>query len=115
MADEVIKVRPLSNSQLETLREHGEEQTAEADTKLYEVGAESYPFIALLEGEVAILDGDGNEIVRHGPSAFLGELNLLTGQAVFITALALTPLRYIAVEREEFRKLLYQNGPLSDL
>jgi len=112
---EVIAPHPLSSSQLDLLREHGEEHTADAGEKLYDVGDESYPFIALLEGEVAIVDGDGNEIVRHGPSAFLGELNLLTGQAVFITALALTPLRYIAVEREEFRKLLYQNGPLSDL
>ena len=27
-----------------------------------------YPFIAILEGEVAILDAAGHEIVRHGPS-----------------------------------------------
>ena len=115
MADEVIATRPLSSSQLETLREHGEEHTAEAGETLYDIGDESYPFIALLEGEVAILDGAGHEIVRHGPSAFLGELNLLTGQAVFITARAETPVRYIAVDRDEFRELLYEYGPLSEL
>ena len=43
---------------------------------LYRVGDTTYPFIAILEGEVAILDAAGNEIVRHGASGFLGELNL---------------------------------------
>ena len=51
---------------------------------LYRVGDRSYPFIAILEGEVAILDAAGNEIVRHGASGFLGELSMLSGQTVFV-------------------------------
>ena len=82
---------------------------------LYRVGDQRYPFIAILEGEVAILDAAGNEIVRHGPSGFLGELNLLSGQTVFVTAVVTEPLRYIAVERDALRSLLYEDGPLSDL
>jgi len=46
---------------------------------------------------------------------FLGELNLLSGQTVFVTAVVTKPLRYIAVERDEFRKLLFDDPPLSDL
>src|SRR6185295_2614660 len=56
-------------------------------------------FVAIREGEVAIVDAAGNELVRHGPSGFLGELNLLSGQTVFLNALVTEPLRYIAVER----------------
>ena len=107
--------RVLSKSQLATLRQHGEERTAEAGEKLFEIGDETYPFIAILEGEVAVLDSTGNEIVRHAGSGFLGELNLLTGQAVFLTAEATKPMRYIAVEREELRKLLLEDAPLSDI
>ena len=44
----------------------GEERTAEVGDVLYRVGDATYPFIAILEGEVAILDAAGNEIVRHG-------------------------------------------------
>src|SRR5207248_7212843 len=62
-----------------------------------------------------VLDAAGNEIVRHGASGFLGELNLLAGHTVFVTALVTKPLRYIAVERDAFRALLYEDGPLSDL
>ena len=82
---------------------------------LFRVGDARYPFIAILEGEVAILDAAGNEIVRHGASSFLGELNLLSGQTVFLTAVVTEPLRYIAVDRDALRALLFDDGPLSDL
>jgi thioredoxin reductase (NADPH) len=105
----------LSASQLATLARLGEERTAEAGDTLYAVGDRSYPFIAILEGEVAILDAAGNEIVRHGPPGFLGELNLLSGQTVFVTAVVTEPLRYVAVDRDAMRSLLYEDGPLSDI
>jgi thioredoxin reductase (NADPH) len=105
----------LSASQLARLAALGEERTASVGDVLYRVGDRSYPFIAILEGEVAVVDGAGNEIVRHGPSVFLGEMNLLTGQTVFLSAVVTKPLRYIAVERDVLRDLLFEDGPLSDL
>ncbi len=105
----------LSPSQLTTLRELGEERTAEPGDVLYRVGDREYPFIVILEGEVTIRDSTGNDIVRHGASGFLGELNLLSGQTVFVTAVVTEPLRYLAVEREALRTLLYEDGQLSDL
>jgi thioredoxin reductase (NADPH) len=97
------------------LAEHGEERTAAVGEKLFEIGDETYPFIAILEGEAAVRDGAGNEIVRHGASGFLGEMNLLSGQTVFLTAVVTEPMRYIAVEREELRRLLREDAPLSDI
>jgi thioredoxin reductase (NADPH) len=106
---------PLSASQLTTLAELGEERTADVGDVLYRVGDRRYPFIAILEGEVAILDPAGQEILRHGPSRFLGELNLLSGQAVFVTAVVTQALRYVAVDRDALRQLLYDHGGLSEL
>jgi thioredoxin reductase (NADPH) len=106
---------PLSPSQLAALAEIGEERSAPVGELLYRVGDRTYPFVAILEGEVAIIDAAGNELVRHGPSGFLGELNLLTGQTVFVNALVTEPVRYIAVERGVLRSLLNEDGPLSDL
>ena len=105
----------LSPSQLATLRTKGEERTADVGDVLFRVGDRTYPFIAIVEGEVAILDSTGRQIVRHGTSGFLGELNLLSGQTVFLTAVVTQPLRYIAVEREELRTLLFEDSALSDL
>jgi thioredoxin reductase (NADPH) len=107
--------RVLSSSQLTTLREHGEERTADVGEKLYEIGDATYPLIAIVEGEAAVLDASGQEIVRHGPSGFLGEINLLSGQTVFLTAVVTEPMRYIAVEREVLRELLFEDTSLSDL
>ncbi len=105
----------LSPSQLTTLRERGEERTAGVGEILFRVGDLSYPFIAIVEGEVAIQDATGREIIRHGASGFLGEINLLSGQTVFLTAVVTKPLRYIAVERDALRPLLYDDAQLGDL
>ncbi len=110
-----LPIRVLSSSQLATLAEHGEERTAEVGEKLFEPGDATYPFAAIIEGEIAVRDPAGDEIVRQGPNGFLGELNLLTGQAVFLTAEVTEPLRYIAVDREELRRLLFEDASLSEL
>ncbi len=107
--------RVLSTSQLQTLARHGEERSAAVGEKLFEIGDATYPFIAILEGEVAVTDAAGHEIVRHGAAGFLGEMNLLSGQTVFLTAVVTEPMRYIAVDREALKQLLFDDGALSDL
>ncbi len=105
----------LSAAQLEALANVGEERTAAVGDVLFRVGDLRYPFIAIIEGEAAILDGHGREIVRHGPAGFLGEINLLSGQTVYLTAVVTKPMRYIAVDRDVLRPLLFDDAPLSDL
>jgi thioredoxin reductase (NADPH) len=105
----------LSAAQLATLREHGEERSAAVGEVLFRVGDRRYPLIAIIEGEAAILDAAGREITRHRASNFLGELNLMSGQTVYLTAVVTEPMRYIAVDREQLRPLLFDDAPLSDL
>jgi thioredoxin reductase (NADPH) len=105
----------LSAHQLATLAEHGEERMAAVGETLFEVGDERYPFIAIIEGEAAVLDPAGREIIRHGASGFLGEISLLSGQTVFLTAVATRPMRYIAVAREALLPLLADDAAMADL
>jgi len=105
----------LSASQLATLAAHGEERSADVGEVLFRVGDRRYPFIAIIEGEAAILDTAGNEIVRHGGSGFLGEISLMSGQTAFVTAVVTQPMRYIAVDRDALRPLMFDDGPLGDL
>ncbi len=111
----VVTSAVLSASQLATLRSHGEERSAAVGEVLFAVGEERFPFIAILEGEASVQDPSGREIVRHGASGFLGEMGLLTGQTAYLTAVVTQPLRYIAVDREELRPLLFEDAPLADL
>jgi thioredoxin reductase (NADPH) len=105
----------LSPSQLAMLAARGEERTADVGDVLYRIGDQTYPFIAILEGEVAIRDAAGNELVRHGALGFLGELSLLSGQTVYLDAVVTAPLRYIEVDRAVLRSLLFEDGLFSDL
>jgi thioredoxin reductase (NADPH) len=105
----------LPQSQLRTLASRGKERTAAVGDVLFRVGDARYPFIAILEGEAAILNSAGDEIIRHGKSGFLGGMNLMSGQTVYLTAVVTQPMRYIAVDRDDLRALLFEDGPLSDL
>ena len=57
----------LSASQLERLGEWVRSARRDVGDALFRVGDATYPFVAILEGEVAILDAAGNEIIRCGP------------------------------------------------
>ena len=55
-------VRCCRSRSSSSLAAHGEERTAAVGDVLFQVGDRRYPFIAILEGEAAILDAAGNEI-----------------------------------------------------
>jgi thioredoxin reductase (NADPH) len=107
--------RVLSEAQLDQLARHGEERTAAVGDVLFEVGDATYPFIAIREGAASVRDQTGREMVAVGPSEFLGEMSLLSGQTVFLTAVVTEPMRYVAVDRIRLRDLLFEDGTLSDM
>ena len=105
----------LSEGQLRTLAANGEERTAAEGEFLFRIGDASYPLIVVLEGEAAILDSAGNEIVRQGAGGFMGEVGLLSGQTVYVDGVVTKPMRYIAVDRDDLRRLLFEDEALADM
>jgi thioredoxin reductase (NADPH) len=105
----------LSDAQLATLAHVGVERTAPVGHVLFQAGDRRYPFIAIIEGEAMIQDDAGRELIRHRESGFIGEMNLLSGQTAYVTAVVTRPLRYIEVDRDVLRRLLFEDGPLGDL
>ena len=81
---------------------------------LFRVGDRRYPLIAIIEGEAADLD----QTVRSQPPR-PGRLPRGVEPALWADRLLHghrdQPLRYIAVEREELRALLFEDSALSDL
>jgi len=68
-----------------------------------------YDFYVVLSGAVEIVvNSEGKErvIARHGAGRFLGELNLLTGQRVFVSARVAEAGEVIAVPRDALRRLI---------
>ncbi len=63
-----------------------------------------------------VVDADGEErtITRHGPGRFLGELSLLTGQRVFVSARIAEPGEVIVVPADALREVLKNQPGLGD-
>jgi thioredoxin reductase (NADPH) len=108
----------LSDDQLATLAARGARQKTEAGQVLFAEGDPTCDFYAIVEGTVAITQGSGADedvIAVHGPGRFLGELNVLIGEAVFVTARAATEGEVIVVPVDELRHVVARDPRLGDL
>lgn len=87
----------LEEYQLAELAPLGERRTTSAGEVLQQAGEPPDEFIVLLDGTVAVLQDLGPQehvVAVHGPRRFLGEIGMLTGQPLFLTAVAQEPARY---------------------
>ena len=108
----------LSPGQIDALAAYGQRRPIEAGEVLFREGDLRCDFFVILVGKVAIVEGFGGDarvIGVHGPGRFLGELNLLTGQAVFVTAVVREPGEVLVVPVERLREVFSRDTALADL
>ena len=108
----------LSQGQIDALTAYGQRRRTETGEVLFREGDPSCDFFVILAGEVVIVEGYGSDervISVHGPGRFLGELNLLTGQAVFVTAVVRQPGEVLIVPMERLHEVLARDSALADL
>jgi len=63
----------------------------------------------------ATWDAPEESLVRFGPGSFLGELNMLTGQAVYLIARVVEAGRVHRIASAQFRRLMAEDAELSDI
>ena len=117
MADDADAFVELDDAQLAALERLGVRRPIAAGEYLYREGDPSYDFYVVLAGVVEVVvntDGKEQVLARHGAGRFLGELNLLTGQRVFVSARVAEPGEVIAVPRDALRRLIATDASLSD-
>jgi thioredoxin reductase (NADPH) len=108
----------LADDQIEFLRRYGEVRKIEPGQVLFREGDRSYDFIVILEGEVEIVDnfaGEARTIVVHGERRFLGEMNMLTGQAVYLSAVMRESGEVLAITPEKLKAIITEEPTLSDI
>ena len=116
-ADTDDAFRQLNDAELAALRQFGVRRAVAAGEYLYREGDSNYDFYVVLAGAVEIVvnaEGKDRVIARHPAGRFLGELNLLTGQRVFVSARVAEPGEVLAVPRDAFRRLIATDASLSD-
>ncbi len=108
----------LNDEQRGRLRTIGTVRDVVPGDILFREGDESYDFFVVESGAVAVVEGYGAEnrvIAVHGHHRFLGELNLLTGGTVYLTAVVRDAGQVIQVEAERLQRVIADDEELSTI
>lgn len=107
----------LGASDIALVAELGVRRHVKAGDYLYREGDVTYDFYVLVSAEVDIIlsvDGGENLIAQHGPGRFLGELNMLSGLRVYVSARVTKSGEVVVVPRSRLRELMATKPQLGD-
>ncbi|MFD4323550.1 FAD-dependent oxidoreductase [Nocardioides sp. NPDC058538] len=110
----------LSDEQIMLLSQYGERKALTEDTMLFCEGDRDCGLFVVLDGRVRVVQEDGPEgeprvIAVHGRGRFVGDLSILTGQAVYVTAVAQTDVEVLEVPYDRLKEAVTQDQALGDL
>jgi thioredoxin reductase (NADPH) len=109
----------LDGAQIAVLAGLGQRRPVQLGEVLFCEGDRDCDFFVILAGHVAVQEGRGTPGERvisvHGRGRFLGELNLLTGEAAFYTAVVADPGEVLAVPASRVADLVATDPALGDL
>jgi thioredoxin reductase (NADPH) len=118
--DEIRSTRApkLRDDQIEILRRYGKTRKTEVGQVLFRAGDTTNDFFVVLEGEVEVIDdfaGEARTIALFHAGRFLGELNMLTGQAMYLTGVVREDGEVLAIPREQLKEVVTEEPNLSDI
>src|SRR5918992_6105458 len=108
----------LREDQIEILRRYGRTRKTEVGEVLFRAGDTSNDFVVVLQGEVEVIDdfaGDARTIGVFRAGRFPGELNMLTGQAMYLTAVVRQGGEVLEIPREKLKEVVTEEPNLSDI
>jgi thioredoxin reductase (NADPH) len=108
----------LREDQIEILRRYGHTRKTEVGDVLFRAGDTRNDFIVVLEGEVEAVDDFAGEARTMGvfhESRFLGELNMLTGQAMYLTGVVSAAGEVLSIPRERLKEVVTEEPNISDV
>lgn len=117
MVDDAVAFPTLGDPEIAVLEALGTRRSVGAGEYLYREGDAHYDFYVILSGAAEITvrsDGEDSVIARHGPGRFLGELNLLTGMRVYVSARIVEAGEVLVVPATALRQVLATQPGLGD-
>jgi thioredoxin reductase (NADPH) len=109
----------LSEAQMTALASLGSRRPTAPGEILFREGDQSCNFFVVRAGKAAVVEGHGTPeeqvIGVHGPGRFLGELSLLTGGTVPITAVTVEPGEVLEIPIAGLRDVVAQDPVVGDL
>jgi thioredoxin reductase (NADPH) len=117
MLGEATAFPPLDAADVQAIEALGTRRSVSAGDYLFRQGDATYDFHIVVSGAVEIIvhaDGGERVVVRHGPSRFVGELSLLAGSRVLVSARVAEPGEVVVLSRSQLRHLIATNPRLGD-
>ena len=119
-ADQIRSTRApkLREDQIEVLRRYGRTRATETGEVLFGAGDTENDFVVVLEGEVEVVDyfaGEARTIGVLRAGRFVGDLTMLTGQAVGPSAVMREGGEVLAISRERLKEIVTEEPDLSDI
>jgi thioredoxin reductase (NADPH) len=108
----------LSERQIAQLRRYGQLRPTAAGQVLFREGDRAYDFFVIMSGRVRLVDhqaGVERELAAGGPGEFVAELNLLTGERLFTTAVVAEPGSVLVVPLDRLLALIARDQGLGTL
>jgi thioredoxin reductase (NADPH) len=108
----------LREDQIEVLMRYGERRKTEAGQVLSRAGEASPDFVVVLEGVLEVVDdfaGEARIIVTQRAGGFVGELNMLTGQARHVSVVVRDGGEVLAIPPERLKEVVTEESNLSDI
>ncbi|MFC4588958.1 FAD-dependent oxidoreductase [Sphaerisporangium corydalis] len=110
----------LDDEQFRRLASYGDVEPAEPGQELYAPGDDSYDLFLLRSATVDIVREatalkPEHRVYEGGPGDFLGELSLLTGQHVYLTARVVTAGTVVRVGAAMLRRVLAEQVDIADV
>ncbi len=99
----------LREDLIEVLGRYGRRVKTQAGEVLFRAGDASGDFIVVLEGEVEVIDDFAGEARTMGvmrPGRFLGDLNMLTGQPIYLSAVVRVGGEVLAISCERLKEVV---------
>jgi thioredoxin reductase (NADPH) len=108
----------LTKDQTEFLGRYGETRRTEVGQVLIRAGDRASDFIVVLDGEVEVVDDFAGQARTIGvllAGNFAGELNLLTGQALYLSFVVRQRGAVLAIPRAQLKQVVTEDPTLSDI
>jgi thioredoxin reductase (NADPH) len=118
MAHEDEATPTLDAADMAFVTQLGERREVHEGEYLYREGDVTNDFFVLVSAEidmVVTVDDEERPIVHHGPGRFLGELGMLSGLRVFVSARVASGGEVVAISRDRLRQLMATDPRLGSI
>lgn len=108
----------LDDTQITALGTFATLKSFQVGEPLFAAGERDFKFFVVKSGEVAIVDhssGQDEIVTVHEPGEFTGDVDMLTGRPVLVSAIARTPCEAYEIAAADLRRIINEIPRLSDI